>query len=1487
MLPATGTLVICLLLLCSHSTAQFTTDPPTDDSLQCSGAGMLMFEGDGRFSIVRDSDNAGGLACQGDIRFVANSTLYTRIVSDGRFVCNSSSSVRLCGYGEAGLITSDRSSSMLQCNGEPLFPRVINSTNTFCVGNSEFSVQGSGNYSVNAAAVLCTGNVTMVSLTAYYTAGDFSCIGSGPYTISGYGELFSVSAESGNCTISTDYCTLSGEYSIGGEGAYNVSTQSGNILCFGDVTSFGSYTETSGPFFCEGRDTVILNGSGLIYEVAGDFNNCSNLIDDTLPVSSNFSIRTTCAGEGANAFIGNGYFDIIINTSSTPNNGLVCDGNVNEVIMLNNTLSIQSFGLFRCISSGPLSVNGTGVVEDDELLCSVANSTIMPTNTFSATSTLPPTTLPDSTIMPTNTFSVTSTLPPTTPPTTSAALPTETPTDNVTVPTEIPTTNAPTEIPTSSLIKYCTGSGNFSLIGEGAYNVNIQNGNVSCFGAIIANTITFTNGAFSCNGSGNFVLNGSGLLYSVTASGFNNCTSLTDGISNIHGNTSVRTVCTGSGANAFLGNGYFNVVVNTSLPNSGLACLGVVSENSVSTDTISTETFGLFRCIASGYVSINGTGIIEDDELFCSVSPISTGEPLECSGVGQFEIIGSGFFDIMAIPEITCIGAGESLTVDMGESFMSRGSFVCNGSEFFTLNGTGEIQSVITVLGGHNCTDMMMPISGSGVTATVTCSGEGDYVIVGDGDFYINRNGPGLLQCSGEVISGVNTSSRAEYFTNGDFNCIVTGIVYFTGMGRAEVVNASASYECDGVFFPGPTEEPPFSGFDGDEITCFADGEYVIVGNGQIQLAAQSSTPFSCQGAIVPDLDQNTAVSTGDFMCTGNGFVQLTGRGEVFVNSTRFNNCTRGDTVISNIRLLCSGYGDYEIFGFANATIFASDELSCNGEVFPLATSGPGSYYYVGGYYRCTSNGLFNITGIGNATFVNTTIDTDGRNVYSCLDPLLLTCASFAFGGSADESISLTGDGEFTIVGDKELSCTGNAVLCPGEINYYFTDGYFYCSSNVFTYINGTGMIENITGVNNCSGFGFGIPPIISGTPLTPQPSCIGFGNQYQINGSGSFNASRLTGSLNCNVTFQEPDSDVYIFSSNQEPFNCNGNGIFMFEGTGNSTIILNDGYFNCVDLIPSTSVTTTPTVTTSVSVSTMVTVNTTPILMTSVSGNISTMVTSVSTSVPRVSTLVPSVSTSVPSVSTFISSVSTPATSALTSFATTVPTSVPSVSTSVPSVSTSVPSASTFISSVSTPATSALTSFATTVPTTMPTSVPSVSTSVPSVSTSVPSVSTSVPSVSTSVPSASTFISSVSTPATSALTSFATTVPTSLPSVSTSVPSVSTSVPSVSTFISSVSTPATSALTSFATTVPTSVPSVSTSVPSVSTSVPSVSTFISSVSTPATSALTSFATTVPTTMPTSVPSVSTSVPSVSTSVPSVSTSVPSVSTSVPVNLHI
>ena len=89
------------------------------------------------------------------------------------------------------------------------------------------------------------------------------------------------------------------------------------------------------------------------------------------------------------------------------------------------------------------------------------------------------------------------------------------------------------------------------------------------------------------------------------------------------------------------------------------------------------------------------------------------------------------------------------------------------------------------------------------------------------------------------------------------------------------------------------------------------------------------------------------------------------------------------------------------------------------------------------------------------------------------------------------------------------------------------------------------GTIENITGANNCSGSGFGTPPIVSGTLLIPQASYIRINDQYAISGNGTFNTSRLLGTLSCNVRLQEPNSDVHIFSSNEESFSCDDNGIF------------------------------------------------------------------------------------------------------------------------------------------------------------------------------------------------------------------------------------------------------------------------------------------------------------------------------------------------------
>ena len=304
--------------------------------------------------------------------------------------------------------------------------------------------------------------------------------------------------------------------------------------------------------------------------------------------------------------------------------------------------------------------------------------------------------------------------------------------------------------------------------------------------------------------------------------------------------------------------------------------------------------------------------VIIDYDIFHTAVEV----PIACSGTGQFEIIGSGFFEIYAYPEIMCTGMGDFLT---SQTFNSSGSFVCNGSILFDLSGTGEIQSVTSRYGEHDCTDMPTSGSGSMIGSGMinVCSGIGDYVIVGNGDFYVNRIDAGILQCSGVVTTGVQTSLRAEYFTNGEFNCTVSGFVYLTGFGRTEIVSASTSYECNGVIFSGTTVE---SGFVGEEISCFACGEMAILGSGQIQIDALSSTPLNCQGAISSDLDQNIVISTGDFMCTVNGFVQLTGRGEVIVNSTVFDNCARrnstnNNSMINDGLLLCLDFGKYEVFG--------------------------------------------------------------------------------------------------------------------------------------------------------------------------------------------------------------------------------------------------------------------------------------------------------------------------------------------------------------------------------------------------------------------------------------------------------------------------------------------------------------------------------------------------------------------------------------------
>ena len=1472
-------LILLVLVGYSCTVAQFI-EPPDEESLQCTGTGMLMFQGDGRFSVVRENSN-GSLMCTGDVSVAANSTLYTRIISKGIFVCKSSSSVRICGYGDVELANSETTGSnidhsLFQCNGEPLFPIMDSQfTNTYCFGEGNFSIQGFGTFTIEADEITCIADKNMTILpTLCKVMGVFSCVGIGPYTISGYGRPLSMISESENCShgsllATLKHCSGLGEYSLIGDGSYNISTKSGNISCFGDITEYGLYFTTFGPFYCEGEDMFLLDGIGFLYQTnTTDYDNCSSLIDSTNPVSNNLSIFTACVGKGAHAFFGNGNFYVSVYAVSS-NHGLKCDGSVSDTHTSNGTLYTYSYGQFRCVSSGDLLINGTGVIEGDDIHCAVSpitageifecsgtgefeivglgffsivaipeitctgngdllqfdigekfmsrgsfacigsefftvtgtgeiesvttvrgshNCTDMPVTSGSggidvvtcsgegdyiivgdgsfyinqtglgilqcsgevisgvntsqsaeyfingefhcaASGIIYFTGIGRAKIINASTsyecngvffpgptlespfsgfggdditcFAYGETVivgygqiqmvtQSTTPLDCKGAVSFDldqnlaesngdfkctgndfihingrgevfinstglnnctrrnnTINDDLLTPTTIAPTATPTKLPlyicngegnnftimgighfqllfsneddndvycggdlspmalhtyqtfsrfycygsanftikliqgdpgialniyvsadfhnckiNTPFIKFCSGIGEYSLIGEGSYNISTRFGNISCFGDITEYGLYFTTfGPFYCEGEDMFLLDGIGFLYQTNTTDYDNCSSLIDSTNPVSNNPSIFTACEGKGAHAFFGNGNFYVSVYAVSSNHGLKCDGSVSDTHTSKGTLYTYSYGQFCCVSSGDLLINGTGVIEGDDIHCAVSPITAGEIFECSGTGEFEIVGLGFFSIVAIPEITCTGNGDLLQFDIGEKFMSRGRFACIGSEFFTVTGTGEIESVTTVLGSHNCTDMPVT-SGSGGIDVVTCSGEGDYIIVGDGSFYINQTGLGMLQCIGEVISGVNTSQSAEYFINGEFRCAASGIVYFTGIGRAKIINASTSYECNGVFFPGPIMEPPFSGFGGDDITCFAYGETVIVGYGQIHMVTQSPTPLDCKGTVSFDLDQNLVESNGDFMCTGNDFIHINGRGEVFVNSTGFNNCTPCNDTISDDPLSCSGFGEHEIFGSANATIFASDALECNGDVFPL-TSSNGSLYYIGGCYRCTSHGSFSINGLGNATIHS----TSGVSNYNCIGgPQLLNCATFAIDGIMDENVILIGVGEFTIIGDEKLYCKGNAVLCPGEINYYFTDGHFYCSSDVFVHINGTGTIENITGANNCSGFGFGVLPIASGALLTPQPSCIGFGNHYQINGNGTFDISRLIGSLNCNVRLQEPNSDVYTFSSIEELFNCSGNGIFVLDGFGDSFIILDNGYFNCVD---------------------------------------------------------------------------------------------------------------------------------------------------------------------------------------------------------------------------------------------------------------------------------------------------------------------------------
>ena len=176
-------------------------------------------------------------------------------------------------------------------------------------------------------------------------------------------------------------------------------------------------------------------------------------------------------------------------------------------------------------------------------------------------------------------------------------------------------------------MKQCTGSGTYTISGEGTYNISTLYGNASCFGDVtLYSSYATTDGPFCCQGHNDtFVLDGHGYLYDAMATYYDNCSSLIDSTDRyISYDAYTVTSCRATGAYAFVGNGYFNITVdNTYYPNVGLKCDGSVSDlDYLANGTLHVYSYGQFACIASGYLSINGTGFIEGDELYCYTTRI-------------------------------------------------------------------------------------------------------------------------------------------------------------------------------------------------------------------------------------------------------------------------------------------------------------------------------------------------------------------------------------------------------------------------------------------------------------------------------------------------------------------------------------------------------------------------------------------------------------------------------------------------------------------------------------------------------------------------------------------------------------------------------------------------------------------------------------------------------------------------------------------------
>ena len=79
-------------------------------------------------------------------------------------------------------------------------------------------------------------------------------------------------------------------------------------------------------------------------------------------------------------------------------------------------------------------------------------------------------------------------------------------------------------------MKQCTGSGAYTIAGEGTYNISTLYGNTSCFGDItLYSSYATTDSPFCCQGHNDtFVLDGHGYLYDAMATYYDNCSSLID-----------------------------------------------------------------------------------------------------------------------------------------------------------------------------------------------------------------------------------------------------------------------------------------------------------------------------------------------------------------------------------------------------------------------------------------------------------------------------------------------------------------------------------------------------------------------------------------------------------------------------------------------------------------------------------------------------------------------------------------------------------------------------------------------------------------------------------------------------------------------------------------------------------------------------------------------------------------------------------------------